>query len=238
MMPVRAMLALFISCLPLEAAAAEDPARALGRAVFEAAGGSRLGEVSEIDFKFVVADADQHPVFEARHQWNLKRSTDRVRWTGKDGATYDAEVSLTDRRASGTINGAAAGEGALKKLGEDAFARWTNDAYWLMMPLKLLDPGAKLENAPSAPVDPGAPKLERLRLSFDRVGLTPGDVYELSIDPAQHRVVAWQMQLEGRAPPPMSSTWEEYRTVGPLVLSFRHRFGDGRVLRFEDVVVR
>jgi len=192
----------------------ESPADALAREVWEAAGGENLDEVAQLDFRFVVTDADE-TVFEAAHRWDRRGDRDRVSWTDRRGALHEAVVSLADRSACGHIDGTPAT--ARDDLAVAAHRRWVNDAYWLMLPLKVLDPG--VERALLEPED----DLRRLQLTFDSVGLTPGDRYVLSIDDGG-RIVRWDMFLEGSEPeaPPTGVTFEGHQSVGPLTLALDH----------------
>jgi hypothetical protein len=110
----------------------------------------------------------------------------------------------------------------------DALKAWgsfVNDSYWLLAPCKVLDGGVKRQ-------EDGAV----LTLSFDGVGLTPGDTYRLEVGEGG-RVDAWSFTLQsGREG---HFTWSEHTAVGPLNLSLRRTAADGEtVIRFEDVAAR
>jgi hypothetical protein len=149
----------------------------------------------------------------AKHEWDVAGQTDQVKWKDKD-----VKVNLA---APGTDDDAKA-----------AFARWTNDSYWLLAPLKVLDPGVKLSYEGQKEV--GGAQCETLRLSFEGVGLTPGDQYVLYIDPQTKLPRAWDYM-----PKPdnvTQGTWEGYIDADGLKLSTVHNFG-GKVIRFADVAV-
>jgi hypothetical protein len=191
------------------------PAYELAFDLAKAAGADQLHEVAEIDFRFVVIDQGER-VFAADHHWDLVHNRARITWTSREKKSYDALLDIGARTAEGTIDGAPAEGDAKKELSEKAYARWINDTYWLMLPLKLLDPGTKLEM--EAPQEVNGEKHQVLKLSFDRVGLTPGDVYWLYVNPEANRIVRWEMLLEGsneRA----GVTFEDYHPVGPLLLA-------------------
>lgn len=210
---------------------AEDPARALARKVHEAAGGARLSEVAELRFTFVYYQGDQR-VFAAQHRFDRKNWRARVSWTNRQGNKVEALVDLRTKTGQGSIDGVPVTGDAQAELAQKAYARWVNDAYWLLMPLKLLDPGVTL--AKEEPRTWEGKSYEILRLSFQGVGLTPGDTYWLYVDPASYRVVRWEMKLEGQTEPPDAVTWTDYRAVGPLWLAFDHLEAGGRVA-FEEV---
>jgi hypothetical protein len=224
-----------------EAPAAEAPlpeatqAERLARNVFRAAGGEALAHVGELRFTFVVEDSGAR-VFEAEHRWDRLADRDRVTYTDREGRAVDAIVDLGARIACGTVGGEIAAGEAQQTLSEQAYGRWVNDAYWLMMPVKVLDPGVR--HAVGEPREHDGARYQVLELSFDGVGLTPGDRYTLFVDPGSNRVVRWEMQLEGQDGEPRGMSWADYREIGPLVLALDHATDDGsRHVRFEDVEV-
>jgi hypothetical protein len=113
-----------------------------------------------------------------------------------------------------------------------AYARWVNDSYWLLAPLKVLDPGVKLTY--EGPKDCGGAKCETLRMSFEQVGLTPGDQYVLYIDPETKLLRAWDYIAKPESV--THGTWEKVRDVRPPKDRDGTHFG-GRIIRFADVQV-
>lgn len=212
----------------------ETPADSLARELWRSAGGEGLDEVAQIDFRFVVTDGDE-TAFEAAHRWDRRGARDRVTWTDRQGAVQDAVVNLETKRACGHIDGRAVGGDPLAALGQSAYGRWVNDAYWLMVPLKVLDPGVSRRL-----LEPEG-ETRRLELTFADVGLTPGDRYVLEIDP-EGRLVRWEMALEGMeaGDEPTGVTFEGHTTIGPLTLPLEHTAegddGTRRIL-LKDVAV-
>ena len=105
----------------------------------------------------------------AEHHWDVAAQTDQVKWKGKD-----VTVNLADPAAD--------------EDGKAAYARWVNDSYWLIAPLKLKDRGVHVAQEARKTMD-GA-ECEVLRLSFGQVGLTPNDQYRLYINPATKLVAS------------------------------------------------
>ncbi len=194
------------------------PAYDLAAEIGRAAGADQLHEVAEIDFRFVVSN-ETGRLFAADHKWDLVHGRDRVSWTAKDGKHYDALLDTGARTAEGTIDGARAEGDAQKDLSEKAYGRFINDTYWFMVPLKLFDPGTKLEVLP--PREWKGESHQVLKISFDRVGLTPGDTYWLYVNTEADRIVRWEMLLEGEKEIE-GVTFEDYHPVGPLVLAHDH----------------
>lgn len=212
-LPVSRLVALFlIAAAPLHTTHAADDARQLAKAVWKASGGENWAKVKELRFTFVV-EQEGKELARAEHHWNVAAATDRVKWKGKD-VTVDLKSPPQDED------------------GKAAYARWVNDSYWLLAPLKVLDPGVKLSTEGTKQV--GEARFDTLRLSFEGVGLTPGDQYLLYIDPQTKLVRAWD--YIPTADKVIHGSWDRYQVFGGLQLSTEHEF-DGRIIRFADVSV-
>jgi len=192
--------------------AAEDNAASLADAVWKASGGENWPQVKAVDFTFVV-EKEGKTLVSAEHHWDVAAMTDRVKWKGRD-----VTVNLAD---PGTTQDA-----------KDAYARWVNDSYWLLAPLKLKDKGCNLTAEGTKEMD-GAER-EVLTLSFGKVGLTPKDQYHLYIDPQTKLVTSWDYMPEpGKS---MHATWTDYQKSGGLNLATDHMM-EGTRIRFVNVKV-
>lgn len=204
-----------LALLPVWALAVDESAQAqkLADAVWQASGGPDWPNVRTIDFTFAV-EKNGKTVAKAEHHWDVAAQTDRVQWKGKDVTVNLAEPAKTaDEKA--------------------AFARWTNDSYWLLMPLKLKDHGISISDEGSKEID-GA-KRDVLHLSFGKVGLTPNDQYRLYIDPETKLLSSWDYM-----PKPGETehfTWEDYQKSGGLTLATEHKGKDGVQIRILNLKV-
>ena len=195
------------------AATGDEAAMKLAREVVKASGGDDWGKVKRIRFTFNVLDREGKPALVAKHDWNLRAGTDTVTWNDQT-----VTVKLGEANDAGDARA--------------AYQRWVNDTYWLLMPLKLLDGGVVLAHGGTQEVD--GQTLEVLNLSFEDVGLTPGDKYTLYIDPQEKLVRRWDYMPS--ADKKVSGTWEGYEQFGPLKLSTKHQFGE-RQINMTDVQV-
>ena len=168
--------------------------------------------MKELHFTFIV-EQDGKELSHAEHDWNVAAGTDRVKWKGKDV----------------TVNVAAPAQDEESKA---AHARWVNDSYWLLAPLKILDPGVKVSYEGMKDAD-GA-SWETLRLSFERVGLTPEDNYRFYIDPDTKLIQSWDYMPKPETV--MHGTWDKYEDFGGLKLATEHVFA-GKLIRFANVKV-
>ncbi|MGI9087506.1 MAG: hypothetical protein ACR2HH_07180 [Chthoniobacterales bacterium] len=207
------LLSLILAAAPrLHAQETPDKAKQLAREVWKASGGENWDKVKEIQFTFVV-EQDGKQLASASHDWDIAAGTDHVKWKDKD-VTVNVIAPEKDDAAKA------------------AYARWVNDSYWLMAPLKITDPGVKVAYEGSKEMD-GA-KCEALHVSFEQVGLTPGDQYILYIDPQTKLVRSWDYMP--KADTNMHGTWEKYENSGGLKLATEHNFA-GKMIRFTGVKV-
>ena len=186
----------------------------------EASGGLEAwGALPVLRFEFGLERGGQQQVA-ARHYWDKLRNRYRVEWLGGEDTTLVAIFEAWPDSGRVFANGAAL-EGAAA---EDALAtarrRTINDTYWLLAPLKLFDAGVTRTFVP----DSSDAETDAIRLSFDGVGLTPGDQYWLFADKETGRLERWTFVLEG-SPTPRSSRWTAYQRLegpaGPVYLSAR-----------------
>ena len=195
------------------AATTDTSAEQLAQAVWQASGGENWGNVKAIDFTFAVEKGGQN-VFSAEHHWDVAAQTDRVKWKDKDVTVNLAEP--------------AADEDA-----KAAYARWVNDSYWLLAPLKLRDRGLTVTDEGTKEID-GASRAV-LRLSFGKVGLTPSDQYKLYIDPTTKLVTSWDyIPASGKS---MHATWADYQKTGGLTLATNHFTDSGARIRILNLKV-
>ena len=66
---------------------------------------------------------------------------------------------------------------------------------------------------------------DKLALSFENVGETPGDHYWVYVNRANHRVEKWEYILQGQSPPPMMWTWEGWEQHDGLWFPTVHKKG-------------
>lgn len=215
-MAVVALLALPSSI----ARAAEEAAgkgEQLAADLWKASGGENWAKVREVHFTFAV-EQEGKPLFSAQHVWNVAAETDEVKWKDKQGKDHHVTANLAAP--------------ATDDEGKAAYARWVNDSYWLLAPLKIRDRGVKVQAGGLKDLN-GVP-CETIRLSFDKVGLTPTDQYVFYIDPKTKLPVAWDyVPATGEG---MQATWEKYQNFGGLTLATEHNF-KGKTIRLAGIKV-
>ena len=99
------------------------------------------------------------------------------------------------------------------------YEMWVNDAYWLVMPFKLKDSGVTLKYLREDSTMTGTP-ADVVSLSFEDVGVTPQNVYEVWIDTDSKLVTQWAYYADSSALEPRFVTpWADYKKYGEILLS-------------------
>lgn len=96
---------------------------------------------------------------------------------------------------------------------------WINDSYWMVMPFKLKDPGVNLKYLRRDTTSKGQ-EADILQLTFNSVGDTPENKYEIFIDPKTNLVVEWAFYKNLKdAKPRFTNVWKNYKKYGKILLS-------------------
>lgn len=232
------LLATLALALPAAAPAQQegdsaDPARAreLADRVMEALGGEEAWEAARyITFGFAGART---------HWWDRYTGRHRLEGQTREGERYLVLHDLDEQGEEGRawLDGEPAEGERGAELVQNAYAAWVNDTYWLLAPYKLRDPGVTLSYAGTETVD--GTEYEALHLSFEGVGLTPGDRYWMYVDPETGLVDRWAYVLESQEPPPTAWEWNGWEPYGPgiLLADERIQVGSGRELPLSPIAV-
>lgn len=152
----------------------------------------------------------------ARHLWNRTTGEYRVEWSAGPDSSYVALVNarqVRDGRLAGTVylNGEELTGAADSTARETAYARFVNDTYWLLSPLKAFDPGVNRTYLP----DSSTAEHDVLHVTFDDVGRTPGDQYWLYVSKETGRLDQWAYHLQNmpEEASPRYYDWTQYREL-------------------------
>lgn len=99
------------------------------------------------------------------------------------------------------------------------YATWANNSWWLLMPFKMKDSGVKLRYKGTGRTAQGHP-ARIVEMTFENVGVTPNNRYEVLISPQTYLVEEWVYYRHAAdALPVFRRRWADYRSYGPLLLA-------------------
>ena len=153
------------------------------------------------------------------HLWDRWRG--RLRYEDKDtgGAPFVVLLDLNGRQGEAYRGGARLDQRDAKPLLDQAYEAWINDTYWLLMPYKMKDPGVRLHDA--GEVSEAGQVYDRVLLTFDQVGLTPGDRYWAHLNRKTHLMDRWSYILQDDPPQSAPTVWDwrNWSRYGGILLS-------------------
>lgn len=126
---------------------------------------------------------------------------------------------------------------SLKNYLERGRSIWINDSYWLVMPFKMKDSGVTLTYTREDTTQHGTP-TDVVTLTFDKVGDTPNNKYEVYIDKSDHLVRQWAY-FKDAGQDSASAIWpfDNYQEYNGVLFSADRSDGKGphRVRVYDDL---
>jgi hypothetical protein len=214
-----ALAGIAIACAagPAGAAGPDPKASALAGQVMDALGGEKAWAATRyIRFDWAVERGGK-TVVRRSHTWDKYTGAYRLEGTTKDGKAYTVVMNLNTRDGKAVQGGQPLEGDALKKQLESAYEAWVNDTYWLIMPYKMKDPGVVLAMDGEEKGADG--EWDKLRLSFEGVGLTPKDRYWAYVNRKTRLVDRWDFVLQGEKGPPSTFLWKGWKKYGNVMLA-------------------
>lgn len=207
-----------------ETAASDPKAVEIADRVMEALGGAKSWDAARgLRWSFGVEERDTVR-WSRRHAWDKHSGMHRVEGTTRSGAKYCMIHKVGENTGKVWMNGTPLEGDSLAKMVKLSQSLWVNDTYWMLMPYKLRDPGVTLKY--DGEVEDGDTTYDKLALSFDNVGETPGDHYWVYVNRANARIERWEKVLEGDQPPAVPDTWEGWEQHAGLWFPTMHMRGD------------
>ncbi len=174
---------------------------------FKTSGGNAWDEIRYVRFDFAVeSEGERGPT--RKHLWDRFTGDYRLEWPASDDTTVVVLFNVSTRAGKVYENGKQIAGNRADEILASAYSRHINDTYWLMAPCKVFDPGVvRGYSADSSSAD-----VEVLALSFENVGLTPGDRYWMKVDPETGDLAGWAYVLEGSPNRTSMYEWTAYQT--------------------------
>ena len=114
---------------------------------------------------------------------------------------------------------------------QNGYEAWINDAYWVIMPFKLLDPGVTLKYAGERAIEDGRP-ADVLELTFNGVGVTPENRYEVFVAKDTGLVEQWSFYRTADATEPgFTLPWTDWQRFGRILIATKQTGWTKRLCR-------
>ena len=116
------------------------------------------------------------------------------------------------------------------------YRAWINDSYWLVMPYKLKDSGVTLKYSGEGKMENGR-DAHILTLTFENVGVTPQNKYDVYVDKERMLVEEWAFYRKSTDEEPgFKNPWTGWSPHGNILLSAeRGKRGHTDVGVYEDL---
>lgn len=197
----------------------ETRADSVAMQLYEALGGPEAWQsLPYLRFTFAVGqEGERQPV--AHHLWNRQTGDYRLEWEEGSDSSYVALFNTDTQEGQVYLNGESVDSSENDELLEQAYRRFINDTYWFLAPVKVFDEGVRRAYV----ADSSDAETDVIRLTFEDVGLTPGDRYWLYVDEETGMLDRWAFHLQGMPEDasPRFSRWTGYETLSAPAGSVR-----------------
>ncbi len=202
--------------------AAETYADSVAVKAYDALGGAQaFAELAALRFNFGF-DRDGEKSIGRKHLWNKQTGDYRIEYDQGADSSYVVLFNVHTKEGTSYLNGVALGEEENSQNIEQAYRSFINDTYWLLAPMKMMDPGVVRSFA----ADSSDASTDVVKMTFEGVGLTPGDQYWMYVDKASGQLKRWSFVLQGNPEAnPRAYDWQAYKSfetpAGTLTFSER-----------------
>ena len=170
------------------------------RAMMKAMGGEEAWNSAHfVRFDFKVKEGGKL-VEDNAHLWDRKDGRYRFEHATKNGKRQVVlfKIAVYERNKEGDayLDGKKLEGDAGRKAVDDAYASYINDSWWLCMPWKWFASGVNLKYL--GPQEHGGETADVVELTFNHVGLTPGDMYHAFVSQKSHLMDYWEYTLQSK----------------------------------------
>jgi hypothetical protein len=216
-----------------------DPAAdALARRTIQAQGAAAWEKARYFSFTFIV-ERNGQAAASFPQQWDRVSGDYRVSGLDPKGIPFTVVFNLKTKTGRAWQKGVEVKEiAALKDLLALGYRRYTNDIYWLLMPLKMLDAGVH-RTSQGERTDAAGHKWDVVKLTFDPSLEINYDVWAW-INRESGLVDEWDMKAPGAAgtEPPVEVFFRDFHRIGGVLMSTRREVkGKNQIVRFDDLQI-
>lgn len=161
-----------------------------------------------------------------RHYWDRATGDLRLEFPTEEDR-YVVLMNLGSKTGRAWMNGDPVDEPAeVERLIGRSHEIWINDAYWMFMPYKLLDPGVTLKYLGERDTEEGR-LADVLGLTFgEGVGYTPENRYEILVARESGLVEQWDFFADAADEEPrFRLPWAAWQWFGGIMLATEHGQG-------------
>jgi hypothetical protein len=228
----RRLIALLVLGVPLLAGPSRAQTRSpVAERVAKAYGLESFGQVEALRYTFNL----ELPGRNVSRSWVWEPKAGRISFEGSDNDGKPVKVSYLESevytKESDTVK-------------NDVEPAFVNDNYWVIFPFHAYwdSPGADVQDKGMQKLPAGKDSAKLVSVKYSsKGGYTPGDTWDLYVG-KDNRVEYFVYHRGGETKPQLvSTTWEGYKTAGPLLFSTEHRgTADGAPVRvsFSNVAVK
>jgi hypothetical protein len=217
-----------------------DPvADELARRVIDIQGGPSWEKARFISFTFNL-ERNGQPAAVFPQQWDRLTGDYRVSGNDPKGVPFVVVENVNTKVGKAWQNGIAVTDpAALQNLLTLGHRRFINDTYWLLMPLKMLDPGVH-RTSMGERTDGCGRKWDVVKVIFDQGPNVPTDVYWAWINRDSGIVEEWDMKLAGTPADehPVEVFFHDFKRVSGVLISTRREVrGKNQTVRIDDLKI-
>lgn len=208
-------------------------ADALARKSFEVQTGGAWEKARYFAFTFNVDRAGSR-VASFPQRWDRVNGDYSVSGKDPQGREFLVVMNTNTKKGQAWINGAPAIDKALDDMLALAFFRFSNDVSWMLMPLKMLDPG--VHRAYDGVKESAGTTYDVVKLTFDG----SADQTWAWISRDSGLVEQWHMKLQTSKPDdlPVPVVFHDFKKVGGVTIATRREvIGKVQTVRIDDLVV-
>lgn len=213
----------------LETTQVDSATRAIAEAVMDAMGGRQAWDATRFVSWNFFGGAHQH-------YWDKWTGDLRIEIAASDrGPETLVLMNLDKREGRVWIEGAEVTDtAALDEIVDRGWRFWVNDAYWMFMPYKLLDPGVNLRLEGEGTMEDGR-DADILELTFEGVGVTPENRYLVYVARDTGLIEQWSyFQDRDDEEPGFTGPWAGWQRFGGILLATDHGRGADWDIRVHD----
>ncbi len=192
-------------------------------------------DVRFLSFRFILKSSAGTSI-ENRHEWNLQDGDYKVSWQEGDSSEYLVYFNFRTKERRCFHNSRVISDSSTAgRVYGRAYATFVRDSWWLLMPFKLKDPGTILHFLDARSID--GQDYDIVRMTFNRVGLTPENMYDLYINRETSRIDRIDYYRDSLTAP-VTFYWSDWQEIGGYLFALRRTSADGNSeVLFRDIEV-